>query len=197
MNCAMPRGRRSAFRPTRHSPTMPLPMRRRLIATWTRRSPSRPGSQAPCWSAASPRSPPPRASPLRRRLRPWPGALPSTATGTASLSSGGAAISAVGVGIGIALTVPALVIIATVVAVVYIIQFAEDQSVLPMLQESLEKSRLAPDIWGMASSDEPFNRSNSMRPSFTRHCQATTTSGSPTSGRLRRHRGRLEIRSSR
>ena len=70
----------------------------------------------------------------------------------------GAATSAAAVGVGIALTVPAFVIISTVVAVVYIIQFAEDQSVLPMLQESLEKSRRVPDVWALATSDESLNQ---------------------------------------
>ena len=76
----------------------------------------------------------------------------------AVLASAAGTISAATVGIGIAASGPALVIIATVVAVVYIIQFAEDQSVLPMLQESLEKSRLAPDLWDMASSPESLNK---------------------------------------
>ena len=70
----------------------------------------------------------------------------------------GAFSSAAAVGVGIAATVPAFVIIATVVAVVYIIQFAEDQSVLPMLQESLEKSRRVPDVWALATSEESLNQ---------------------------------------
>ena len=37
---------------------------------------------------------------------------------------------------------------AVVIAVVYTIQFVEDQSVLPMLQESLELSRRTPHLGG-------------------------------------------------
>ena len=75
-----------------------------------------------------------------------------------ALVSHAAFISAGTVGIGIAASLPAAIIISAVVAVVYVIQFAEDQSVLPMLQESLEKSRHVPDIWALATSDEPMNQ---------------------------------------
>jgi hypothetical protein len=77
---------------------------------------------------------------------------------TASTVAAGATISAGTVGVGVAASLPALIIVSVVVAVVATIQFAEDQSILPALQESLEESQRAPDIWALASSDEPLNK---------------------------------------
>ena len=55
-----------------------------------------------------------------------------------------------------AAAVPAFVIIAVVVAAVYIVQFVEDQSILPELQQTLDKARVAPDIWAMTQDSNTF-----------------------------------------
>lgn len=65
----------------------------------------------------------------------------------------GAAASAGAIGVGVAAALPAIIIAATVIAVVFTIQFFEDQSVLPMLQESLDRSKELPDVWAVAGSD--------------------------------------------
>lgn len=72
---------------------------------------------------------------------------------TATSVAVGSTVSAAAVGVGVAASIPAIIIMAAVVAVVYTIQFAEDQSVLPMLQESLELSRRTPDIWAVGAGD--------------------------------------------
>ena len=70
-----------------------------------------------------------------------------------SVMAVGAFASAGVIGVGIAASLPALVIAAAVVAVVYIIQFNEDQSILPMLQEALAKADATPDVWTIAATD--------------------------------------------
>ena len=72
----------------------------------------------------------------------------------------GAALGAV-TGIGIAGSLPTIIVIAAAVAVIFTIQFAEDQSVLPALQSQLEQARVVPDIWALAndgSTDDLFSR---------------------------------------
>jgi hypothetical protein len=64
--------------------------------------------------------------------------------------SAGAFVSLGVVGASAAATVPAIIIIAAVVAAVYIIQFTEDQSVLPELAEALNEAHHRPSVWSMA-----------------------------------------------
>ena len=67
-----------------------------------------------------------------------------------------AATSAGIVGSTVAAGLPAFVIIAVVVAALYIVQFVEDQSILPELQRTLDQARVAPDIWAMSQDSNLF-----------------------------------------
>ena len=77
---------------------------------------------------------------------------------TSSLVAGSAiaATSAGIVGAVTAVALPAFVIIAVVVAAVYIVQFVEDQSILPELQQTLDEARVGPDIWTMSQDSNTF-----------------------------------------
>jgi hypothetical protein len=67
-----------------------------------------------------------------------------------------AATSAGLVGTAVAGALPAFVIIAVVVAALYIVQFAEDQSILPELQQTLAEARVAPSIWALSQDSSTF-----------------------------------------
>ena len=76
----------------------------------------------------------------------------STLVAGSAFAAGSAGI----MGATVAAGLPAFVIIAVVVAALYIVQFAEDQSILPELQQTLEDARVAPDIWTMSQDSNTF-----------------------------------------
>jgi hypothetical protein len=77
-------------------------------------------------------------------------------TSTLVAGSTFAATSAGIVGAATAAALPAFVIISVVVAALYIVQFVEDQSILPELQQTLDEARVAPDIWAMSQDSNLF-----------------------------------------
>lgn len=110
------------------------------------------------------------------------GTAPTALTTTAAAVS---SVSGTVVGAGVAVSFPLIIIAAAVVGVLYAIQFFQDQSVLPTLQEALTNAQKPPSIWNLAN--DPVGRNelfttfvDQTLPSFDAQRTATVVPAPPT-----------------